>query len=185
MKWNYPGDADPDETYEEYIERKKGEQASTELMFMLFGLIFRILRILVVYGLFIYISYMLAKQLFGEETDKWKLAAFTGLFTYLILCVVYFIKGIAMGLRWKGKGVWVLPLIICIAATCVFPALFVKYLVADMFHPTEKGTTLSIVVPWGAAVLFGLYVYNAYKFHIPVAPKHLYWSYALGVKVIN
>lgn len=185
MKWNYPGDADAEETYEEYIARKKREQAGTDLMMTIFGLAFRILRILVIYGVFIYVSYVLTKELFSEETDKWKLAAFTVLFTYLILCIVFFIKGIAMGLRWKGKGIWVLPWIICIMVTCAFPALFTKFLVEDMFHPKERGTTWSRVISWGAAILLGLYVYNAYKFHIPAAPKFLFWSYALGRRLVG
>ena len=107
-------------------------------MMTIFGLAFWILRILVIYGLFIYVSYVLAKELFGEETDKWKLAAFTILFTYLILCVVFFIKGIAMGLRWKRKWIWVLPWIICIVVTCAFSVLFTQFLVEDIFHPKES-----------------------------------------------
>lgn len=185
MKWNYPGDADAGETYEEFIDRKKSEQAGTDLMMTIFGLAFRILKIFIIYGVFIYVSYTLSDGLFGKETDKWKLVAFTILFTYLILCIVFFIKGVAIGLKGKGKALWVLPWVICILLACTFPAIFTKFLVEDMFPPKERETTWAAVISWGTAILLGLYIYNAYKFHISAAPKFFVWSYALGVRLVN
>jgi len=183
MSWNNP-DAYPGESEEEYnIRTRKESQSATGLMFEIVKLFLLILKIAVVFGVFIYAGYFLSQKLLGEEIDKFKIWGFTVLFTYLIFCIIYFLKGLIIGLRSKNWKLWILPWVICVLLCCVFPAFLVKSLVAGMFNITERQDILCLVLSWGAFALSLLYIYRVYQFKTPTAPKVLYWSYALGLKI--
>jgi hypothetical protein len=61
MSWDY-NDAEPDESYSEYIARKKAEYHSSKLVVVFFSLIFNVLRALVVYSPLFYIGYILQER---------------------------------------------------------------------------------------------------------------------------
>lgn len=183
MNWNNP-DAYPGESEEEYNARKLEEsQAADGLMSALVRLFVFFLGIAIVFGMFLYSGYFLSLKLLGEETDKskiWGLAIFC---TYLIFCIIYFLKGIVIGLRAKKNKLWILPWLICVLPCCFIPAFIVKSLVVAMFNVTARDDILCVGLSWAAFVLTLLYVYGIYQFKTPSAPRILYWSYALGLKV--
>lgn len=183
MNWNNP-DADPGESEDEYIAKKREESDSaTGLMFVVVGGIILALKIAAVFGMFFYAGFLLSQKFWGEETDKFKIWGISLLFTYLIFCIIYFLKGTIIGLQAKNRKLWILPWVICVLICCIIPALIVKSFVAGMFNLTERQSILCIGLSWGAFILFSLYVYGIYQFKKPTVPKILYWSYALGLKV--
>ena len=176
--------ADPGESEDEYIAKKREESDSaTGLMFVVVGGIILALKIAVIFGTFFYAGFLLSQKFWGEETDKFKIWGISLLFTYLIFCIIYFFKGTIIGLHAKNRKLWILPWVLCVLICCIIPALIVKSFVAGMFNLTERQSILCIVLSWGAFILFSLYVYGIYQFKTPTVPKILYWSYALGLKV--
>ncbi|CAA9197689.1 hypothetical protein [Flavobacterium collinsii] len=183
MNWNNP-DAYPGKSEEEYTDRTNEEvQSSTGLLFMLVGLFVFILKMAVAFGMFIYAGYSLTQNILGEDINKFKIWSFTVLFTYLIFCIIYFLKGFIIGLHSKNRKLWILPWVICIVLCCVFPAFVVKAMVASMFKSTEQKDILCLGLSWGAFVISFFYIYNIYQFKTPTAPGILYWSYALGFRI--
>lgn len=184
MNWNNP-DAYPGESEEEYIARKDEEsQASTGLMFTLFGMFFSLLKTSAVFGVFLYAGFLLSQKLLGADAEKLKLWGFALLFTYFIFCIVYFLKGTVIGLRAGKRKLWLLPWVICVLLCCIVPAFIVKSAVSGMFfNLVERQGVWYNGVTWGAFILFSMYTYGIYRFLTPTAPRILYWSYAWGLKV--
>lgn len=187
MKSKHP-DAYPWESEEEYQSRKQEEElqqrdSSTGVFEMFLTISILLLHIAAVFGVFIYAGYLLSLTLLGEETDKVKIWGFALLFTYLIFCIIYFLKGIIIGLRTRNLKLWILPWVICVLLCCIFPAYIIKSLVTGMFHVTKRQDIFCILISWGAFLLSLLYIYSIYQFKTPTAPRILYWSYVLGLKV--
>ncbi|RRJ89826.1 hypothetical protein EG240_10540 [Paenimyroides tangerinum] len=180
MNWS-----DPNETEEEYLARKDEEvRASMGVMSMLMGFLVLFLKIAAVFGIFIYSGYLLSQKLLKGETDQLKIWGLSLIFAYLILCIVYFLKGIIIGFRAKNNKLWILPWIICIILCCIFPAFIIKAVVAGMFHITKRQDVWCLVFSWGAFLFSSFYIYGIYQFKTPSAPKFLYWSYNLGLKLL-
>ena len=179
MNWS-----DPNETEEEYLNRKNEEvHASMGVMSILIGLGVFFLKVAIVFGIFIYAGYVLSQKLLRGETNQIKIWGLSFIFAYLILCVVYFLKGIIIGLRAKNNILWILPWITCIILCCIFPAFTIKSVIAGMFPFTKRQDKWCLVFSWAAFIVSLFYIYGFYQFKTPNAPRVLHWSFALGVKV--
>lgn len=188
MNWNKPPDAYPGESQNQYNARKEEEeqeevQPNTGVMDLLLSIFIFAFKITAIFGVFIYAGFILSKRLLGEESDKFKIWFFSLLFTYLIFGILYFLKGIIIGLRAKNKILWILPWGICVLLCCILPAFMLKTVVKSMFNMVEQQGIWCIGLSWGAFVFFIFYTYDIYQFKTPTAPKVLYWSYVLGLKV--
>ena len=182
MNYNNP-DAYPEESEDEYETRKSQEsQSATGIMFVLVEVFIFVLKMAAIFGVVLYAGFLVTQKLWGEETDKIKIWVFLLLFTYLIFSIIYFFKGIIIGLRTKKKKLWILPWVFCVILCCIVPALIVKSIVAGMFNLREQQSILSLGISWGAFILFSLYTYGIYQFKTATAPKILYWSYSWGFK---
>lgn len=184
MDWNNP-DAYPGESEEEYIARKEDEQKSESGSNIIYGvasLFFSFVKIVAVLGLFLFTAYFLSQKLFGSEADKLKIWGFTLLFTYLIFCIIFFLKGIIIALRAKRNKLWILPWGICVLLCCIIPAYMIKHFVTAMFPLAERESLLSMLLSWGAFALSALYTYGIYQFKIPTSPRIFHWVFKLGFK---
>lgn len=185
MNWNNP-DAYPGESEEEYLARKAEERqhnSGSNLIYGIVSLFFFIVKTAAVLGIFIFAAYFLSEKVFGKETDSFKIFGFTLLFTYLILCIIFFLKGIVIGLRAKGNKLWILPWGVCVLLCCIIPAYIIKHLVISIFPLTERESTWSLIAGWGAFVLSVLYIYSIYQFKTPSSPRIFNWMFILGFKV--
>lgn len=183
MNWNAP-DSLPDETENEYEYRKRKEsESSTGVLFGIMQLLFFIVKIVAIFGVFIYLGFLLSKNILGDEADSFKLWGFSIFFTYLIFCVIYFLKGTTIGLKTKNRKLWLLPWLICVLLCCVVPAFIVKTFVVSLFSLAERDSLWCIGISWGAFILSSFYMYNIYQFKTPTAPKIFYWAYTLGLKI--
>lgn len=183
MNSEYP-DAYPGETDEEYIARtRKESKSATGLMFSLASLFLFFLKMAAIFGVFIYAGYLLSQKMLGEETDKFKIWGITLLFTYLIFCVIFFLKGIVIGLRDKNRKLWVLPWVICVFLCCIIPAFLIKSAFGIMFNPVQQQQAWYTVISWIVFILSLLYIYGIYQFKTPNSPCIFNWIFRLGIKV--
>ncbi|MBF4491503.1 hypothetical protein IR010_03050 [Flavobacterium sp. MR2016-29] len=183
MKYNNP-DAFAEESETEYETRKSVEsQSATGFMFGIGVLLFLAFKIAVIFGIYFYAGFMLSKKLCGEDTGQFRIWALTLLFTYLIFCIIYFFKGIVIGLRAKKSNLWIVPWAVCILVCCIAPAFIVKSFVATMLNLKEKQDLAYSVISWFVFVLSAIYIYGIYRFRTADAPRLLYWSYAFGLRV--
>lgn len=184
-------DAYPGETEQEYLIRKE-EQAleeqrnynpSSDPLTWFFKLVKFSFKVLLVLGVFIYVSYVLSTKVLAPESSKMKVWAFAIAFTYIMLSVIYFLKGIIVGLRARGRILWIVLWILCFITCCVVPAYMVKVLVQGFFPLTEHKETLAVCVSWFTFLVSLAYLNGIYQFTTDSAPRILFWSYAAGLKL--
>lgn len=183
MDSNYP-DSFPGESDTEYENRKwKESRASVGLLFGIASFIFFTLKMAVIFGIYFYVGFIFSQKLLVQETSKSKIWTVAILFTYVIFCIIYFFKGTVIGLRTKNNKLWILPWVVCVLICCIIPAVIAKALVSAMFDFTEQQGVFYNVLTWGTFIFSALYIYDVYQFKTYGAPRVLYWSYALGLKI--
>ena len=180
----YNPDMDPGESEQEYEARKNEESKSaTGLMFGIAGVFIFVLKMAAIFGMFFYAGFLLSQKLWEEETNNFKFWVFSLLFTYLLFCIIYFFKGTVIGLREKNRKLWIVPWAFCVLICCIIPAIVVKAVVSSMFDYGEQQGPFYLGLTWGAFICCSLYMYGIYQFKTHAAPRVLYWSYALGLRV--
>ncbi len=184
MSNNYPFDAEPGESEEQYHQRKRAEsEAAVGLLMSLARLAYMSIRFGIIYCFFLYAAYQLVIFLWSREIGSWKIAGLTLVFTYLMLCIIYLLKGIMLGLRANKKGWWKVLWVLCVIITCVFPAVLAKTLVLSLFSFHNKQLVSVQLLAWAVGIFAGFYVYNIYQFLTPVVPRIFYWSFVSGVRL--
>lgn len=164
-------------------EEKESSDSASGLLFMLVKFFFFGAKIAAAFGAFIYTGYLLSQKLLGEDSSKLKIWGSTILFTYLLFCFIFFLKGIIIGLRSKNRKLWILPWVVCIFLCCIVPAFLVQSAVSIMFNPAQQQQLWYTAISWGVFLLSLFYIYGIYQFKTPNAPRVLYWSFSLGLKV--
>lgn len=94
---------------------------------------------------------------------------------YGLLCIIFLLKGMLVSFRQHGNGIWRLIWMICTAAICVLPIMFIQTLVAGWIH----GEDLKLLA-WIPALLIGWFIYKNYRLTQDTAPKFLKWVYRIG-----
>lgn len=98
---------------------------------------------------------------------------------YGTLALLYYLKGVAIGLRIRGKRLGSLLLAGCVVVSVVIPALLLHWLI-DYSVPTA-----SLWVSWGVSLAFGLFTYTRYRFTQDFAPTFTLWAYRLGYRATS
>lgn len=183
MKLNYPNDAYDYESYGEYVERKKGEEASASLATMVLGMIFKFFRFLFIYSPFLLLSYYLIQRFTSLKYGNFYFFLAMGISTYFMYALIFLLKGILIKLKSKANNGWIVMWILCVAITCLFPTLFMQEMTESMFRPDKRQLENTQIITWTAAIIFGCYVYYCYKFLKPTAPRIVNWSFKLGYEI--
>ena len=185
MNWYNP-DAKPGETEEEYEARIEAERRSTDgLLITIMQLAFLIGKIASIFGIFIYAAYRLAIKTLPANSDNLKIWACTFLFTYLIFCIIYFIKGAIIGLRARERKLWIIPWIVCVVICCLLPAFIIKALVMAMFNFTVRQEWWCIAICWGTFIISSIYIHGIYQFTKPYSPQLVTWTCRLGIRIVQ
>ncbi len=108
---------------------------------------------------------------------------FTAGFSYLIYCLVFFLKGLMLALKSNGRTFWVLLYVLCIGITCILPFFFV-YQLFSSFSVKNPQSEQELMI-WGLAVggVVAYLAYQKYKFLTDIAPRSVFWAYNAGFKV--
>ncbi len=107
----------------------------------------------------------------------------TILFSYLIYCLIFFLKGIMLALKSNGRRYWMLLYVLCIGITCSLPFIFIYQMFASLSEKNpQSGQELTI---WGFVIggVVSYLAYQKYKFLTDIAPRSVFWAYNAGFKV--
>lgn len=98
------------------------------------------------------------------------------IFLYLLL---YFVKGILIGLKNRGNWLWFPIFITCTLFTSVLPVWiwFEDITVALAFHSKNAYPKLA----WIASIALGFYFYSRYHFLTNIAPSSAFPFYRMGI----
>ncbi|HEY0054297.1 MAG TPA: hypothetical protein VGB63_02980 [Pedobacter sp.] len=120
--------------------------------------------------------------------DKDEFKSFKGLFViFLITCIlyllVYFLKGLLIGLKTKGNFFWIPLFLFCIAFTCVLPVYLAFEPVGKLVMYMSKTQKPDELLQWVISLTIGYLVYFQYKFMTNIAPKWAFPFYVAGFDI--
>lgn len=134
-----------------------------------------------VYLPFWFCGYLLSTLLLEKQDSVWAWLITTVIFGVLLYQLLFFIKGIMIGLKDRNNAWWIVLFIICCTFTCIAPA----WIVFQNIQPLVANwtTTASDTLSWLFSIAFGCWVYSRYHFLTDVAPRAAYPIYQLGINL--
>jgi hypothetical protein len=142
-------------------------------------LIFSLLYSAFVYIPLLVLSYYLATRISDSySNDLFIKSGLTILICYLLFATIYFLKGLLIGLRNRGRNSWFILWMLCVVLTCGAQAVLAQTQLENVFG--SRGIANYELWSWLGAALVGLIIYSHYQFLTNVAPRSVFWSYQFG-----
>lgn len=138
---------------------------------------------LIVYIPLWFVGYMLTTTILEKADSALIWLSLIFLFAALLYQVVFFIKGITLGLMSNHNMLWIPLLALCVSFTCIFPAWLIFNYTQSIFYKIspESGNILT----WITSIAFGIYVYSRYHFLTNIAPLAALPAYQLGINIVS
>ncbi|MDJ1497609.1 hypothetical protein QNI19_32015 [Cytophagaceae bacterium DM2B3-1] len=139
------------------------------------------------YYFIVYLPIVLAAYLASEKAQRfipmeWYYQLTLGVITaYLLYSLIYFLKGLLIGLKERKNLIWVILLLICISITCFVPVMAAKTYAMQILP--KFSLHLSSYWHWGIALFFGLLAYREYNFLENSCYLIVRWPYSLGLSI--
>lgn len=147
-------------------------------------LIFSVLYSAFVYAPLLILGYFVAtgiSQLYSN--DLFIKCGLTIIISYLLFALIYFLKGILIGLRNNGRHSWFLLWILCVTVACGVQAAIVQAWLENVF--SSRSIANYELWSWIGAGLVASIIYSHYRFLINVAPRSVFWSYQFGFRALR
>ena len=138
---------------------------------------------LIVYLPLWFVGYMIVTNILGKGDSALGWIGLIALFTLLLYQIVFFIKGIIIGLMNEANFLWIPLFVVCISFTCIFPAWIVYNYIQPILQELspKSGGGMS----WIGAIAFGIYTYSRYHYLTNIAPVAALPSYQLGISIVS
>ena len=158
---------------------------------MLFAILLLFLQFLyycIIFSGSLILSHLLLKSL--EVTDKtgtWEYLLYLFGVGYLMVCLVFFIKGIMIQYRIAQNKIWIPLFILCLSVVCLIPIVLFRLLIYDWFFRSYDLKSAApilwpTIVSWLLATILGAIVYRKYRLTEDYVINLAAWSYILGIK---
>ena len=165
-----------DNTGQEMFDRQLGYMSkAVKFLFQAF-----LLSPVLIAGMFV--AVIVIQYVLGIKDSPSLFFLFTAGFSYLIYCLVFFLKGLMLALKSNGRPFWVLLYVLCIGITCILPFFFI-YQLFSSFSEKNPQSEQELMI-WGVALggLVSYLAYQKYKFLTDIAPRSVFWAYNAGFK---
>lgn len=147
-------------------------------------LIFSVLYSAFVYAPLLMLGYFAATRTSHlYSNDLFIKCGLTITISYLLFALIYFLKGILIGLRNSGRHSWFLLWILCVTLACGVQAVLVQAWLENVF--SNRSIANYALWSWIGAGLVALIIYSHYRFLTNVAPRSVFWSYQFGFRVLQ
>jgi hypothetical protein len=134
------------------------------------------------------LSHLLLKSLgIPNKTGDWEYLLYLLGVGYLMVCLIFFTKGIMIQYRKAQKKVWIPLFILCLSVVCVLPIILFRLLIYDWFlrsYDLKSAVPLlwPTILSWLLAIALGAIIYKKYRLTEDYAMSPAAWSYLLGIK---
>lgn len=147
-------------------------------------LIFSVLYSAFVYAPLLILGYFVATRISHlYSSDLFIKCGLTITISYLLFALIYFLKGVLIGLRNSGRHSWFLLWILCVAVACGTQAVLVQTWLENVF--SSRSIANYELWSWIAGGLVAFIIYSHYRFLTNVAPRSVFWSYQFGFRVLQ
>lgn len=130
-----------------------------------------------------FVGYLITSKILEKKDDGLAWIGLVILFTLLIYQIIFFFKGVIIGLKNKGNLLWLPLFIICLSFTCLFPTWLVYINIQPYLHKISPNS--GNVLVWIVSIAFGIYAYSRYHFLTNIAPLTASVFYQLGLSVVS
>lgn len=128
-------------------------------------------------------GYLITSLILQKNDDGLAWIGLIILFAILIYQIVFFIKGIIIGLKNKGNLIWLPLFILCLSFTCLLPTWLVYKNIQPYFNKVSPAS--GNVLTWIVSISFGLYAYSRYHYLTNIVPLAASLSYQLGISFVS
>ena len=144
-------------------------------------LIFSVLYSAFVYAPLLILGYFVATGISHlYSNDLFIMCGLTVTISYLLFALIYFLKGVLIGLRNSGRHSWFLLWILCVTVACGTQAVLVQTWLESIF--SNRSIANYELWSWIGAGLVALIIYSHYRFLTNIAPRSVFWSYQFGFR---
>lgn len=106
--------------------------------------------------------------------------SFISCFLYLL---VYFLKGLLIGLKAKGNFFWIPLFLFCVVFTCAIPVYLAFEPVGKLVMSVSETQKPDKLLQWVISLTIGYLVYFQYKFMTDIAPQWAFPVYMAGFEI--
>jgi hypothetical protein len=190
-----PNPTRPDYYWENqyYLDEEKSEREAMERSnkavakntHLLLSLLFKLLSTAFLWSSGLISAYFILKGFISpEQVPIWKRVGLIIGTAYVLNCVIFFLKGIMVALRFSGRKIWLLLWLVNCCFICLPPAILF-YLIVESFITPTKG--LSSPNLWGlcASVLTVITVYRKAGLSMAQTPKSFDWIFRIGKNILK
>ena len=166
-----------------YVRSSDDGQILFNRILFAFAVTIKVLLKIIVYSPLIFLSWLITKKLLTPNTDKLIWLGLMLILSVAFYFIIYFLKGMLIGLKHNRNFLWMPLFICCVVLTCVLPVWIVFAPLETFFNKyTDANQQL---LTWICALSFGFYVYSKYHFLSNIAPAKAFPYYQRGIIVTN
>ncbi|HKO80164.1 MAG TPA: hypothetical protein VJU78_07215 [Chitinophagaceae bacterium] len=126
-------------------------------------------------------GYIITANILSKDDSAFAWIALVLLVAFFIYQLVFFLKGLMIGLRNNGNLIWLLLFILCVAFTSVFPTWMMFENVKVIMSELSKDN--ATLMTWIFSVVLGLYILSQYNFLTDMAPGVASTAYEAGLGI--
>jgi hypothetical protein len=164
----------------------EADKASTALITTVFIMFFKLISLVILFCPGILCAYLILgglREYIGNLTG-WNYGWTFIAIVYVLECLVFFLKGWFITLKEKGRGIWIIPWLICGLYCFVLPVFMMHTFIFILFKPVPGHPTNTLnMVGWVIGGLISIYIYSRYHLQSDTAPKLLAWAYRVGKRI--
>jgi len=128
-----------------------------------------------VYSPLLLTGYLICRQVLPANGKGYYWAATIIFCAAIIYCILMILKGILLGLKWRGRWGWILVFGVCLLYTCIPPGIVVFDLLRSRVHYPVLNYLISLAV--------GYWVYTRYHFLTDLVPAKFWLFYSTGLRI--
>lgn len=133
------------------------------------------------YVSFFIVSYTIAGKILTNRNSFVEWLALIFILSFLQYLVMYFLKGLLIGLKYKNNFIWFPLLIVCTVYTCLFPGWLVYEFVKSLAIASYM--THAVIIALNCALIAAIYIYKSFCFHIDCCPVPARPFYQFGLNL--
>jgi hypothetical protein len=133
---------------------------------------------LLVYFPLVFVGYIVAAKFLDKQTNGIFWIATILSIVFVIYLLIYFIKGIILGLKFHRNVLWIPLLLIAVSFTCILPVWLTWNETGKIILDMGGNKTLQ----WLFAIAFATYIYYRYNFLINTAPLLAFPACDAGIR---
>ena len=130
-----------------------------------------------IYSPLVCTGFLITTKILDRNASALLWIAMIVLLAYILFLIVYFIKGIIVGLYSNNNLLWIPIFLACVGYACILPAWFLYASIQAMVIKLHGNNLIAIFLD----TAFGIFIYLRYQFLTNSAPKVAFPFYSAGL----